>query len=283
MKKGAGAERGRDGAAKKMRAEHEAMVKKLREAVANGELSAEEMKRKVAAHRRAIGEEMKAAEKKGAAEKMRRGAAKSREAAEKMRRGVAKSREAAEKKAANGRKAADLPRVSDAFKDKSEEAERRYAEALERFTEAVKSGEMTKAEATEKWEAMQEQRGGKEKKADKKAGPSPEMVWQRIERAVKNGDLTEEEAKKRYMEWEKRYGGEKEAKKARDVSGKEQLERMRKRLDAAVERGDMTKKEAKQKWAELRKQMGADKKAGKQRAKRKKAPAQKSKKRDGDR
>ena len=29
--------------------------------------------------------------------------------------------------------------------------------------------------------------------------------------------------------------------------------------------------------------MGADKKAGKQRAKRKKAPAQKSKKRDGDR
>lgn len=249
MKKGAGAQRGRDGAAQKMRAEHEAMVKKLREAVANGELSAEDMKRKVAAHRRAIGEKMKAAEKKGA----------------------------------KGRKAVDLPRVSDAFKDKSEEAERRYAEALERFTEAVESGEMTKAEATEKWEAMQEQRGGKEKKADKKAGPSPEMVWQRIERAVKNGDLTEEEAKKRYMEWEKRYGGEKEAKKARDVSGKEQLERMRKRLDAAVERGDMTKKEAKQKWAELRKQMGADKKAGKQRAKRKKAPAQKSKKRDGDR
>ena len=269
MKKGAGAERGRDGAAQKMRAEHEAMVKKLREAVANGELSAEDMKRKVAAHRRAIGEKMKAAEKKGAAEKMRRGAA--------------KSREAAEKKAAKGRKAADLPRVSDAFKDKSEEAERRYAEALERFTEAVKSGEMTKAEATEKWEAMQKQRGGKEKKAAKKAGPSPEMVWQRIERAVKNGDLTEEEAKQRYMEWEKRYGSEKEAKKARDVSGKERLERMRKRLDAAVERGDMTKKEAKQKWAELRKQMGADKKAGKQRAKRKKAPAEKSKKRDGDR
>ena len=249
MKKGAGAERGRDGAAQKMRAEHEAMVKKLREAVANGELSAEDMKRKVAAHRRAIGEKMKAAEKKGA----------------------------------KGRKAVDLPRVSDAFKDKSGETERRYAEALERFTEAVKSGEMTKAEATEKWEAMQKQRGGKEKKAAKKAGPSPEMVWQRIERAVKNGDLTEEEAKQRYMEWEKRYGSEKEAKKARDVSGKERLERMRKRLDAAVERGDMTKKEAKQKWAELRKQMGADKKAGKQRAKRKKAPAEKSKKRDGDR
>ena len=74
-----------------------------------------------------------------------------------------------------------------------------------------------------------------------------------------------------------------EAKKARDVSGKEQLERMRTRLDTAVERGDMTEKEAKQKWAELRKQMGADKKAGKQRAKRKQAPAKKSKKRDGDR
>ena len=226
MKKGAGAQRGRDGAANKMRAEHEAMVKKLREAVANGELSAEEMKRKVAAHRRAIGERMKAAEKKGA-------------------------------------KAGD----------------KRYEAAVKRLTEAVERGEMTKEEATEKWEAMQEQRGGKEKKA----GPSPEMVWQRIERAVKNGDLTEEQAKQRYMEWEKRYGSEKEAKKARDVSGKEQLERMRERLDAAVERGDMTKKEAKQKWAELRKQMGAQKKAGKQRAKRKKSSAKKSKKRDGDR
>ena len=102
-------------------------------------------------------------------------------------------------------------------------------------------------------------------------------------RAVKNGDITEEQAKQRFMEWEKRYGGEKKADKARDASGKKQLERMRKRLDVAVERGDMTKKEAKMKWAELRKEMGAKNKTTKQRAKRKKGPAKESKKGDGDR
>ncbi len=226
--------RGAGDAMEKMKAEHQSFMREMAEMVKAGKLSREEMQRKVQAHRRAIGEKMEAAEKKGAAEKMRRGAAEGRDAA-----------------------------------------------VLKRLKKAVEDGTLTKEDAAERYEAWE-----KKAKADqggKKATANAEMVWQRIERAVKNGDITEEQAKQRYLEWEKRNGGEKKAGKARDVPGKEQLERMRKRLDAAVERGDMTKKEAKQKWVELRKQMGADKKAGKQRAKRKKAPAKKSKKRDGDR
>lgn len=247
MKKGAGAERGREGAMEKMRAEHESFVREMTEMVKAGKLSREDMQRKVQAHRRAIGEKMKGAEKKGA----------------------------------KGRKAVDdLPRVSDAFKGKSDDA------MLQRLKKAVDSGRMTAAQAEERFDAWKKQGDAKKggaKKGDKKSDPSKDMAWQRLERAVKNGDLTEEQAKQRYMEWEKRSGGEKETKKAGEASGKEQLERMRERLDTAVERGDMTEKEAKQKWAELRKQMGADKKATKQRAKRKQAPAKKSKKRDGDR
>ena len=167
-------------------------------------------------------------------------------------------------------------------------------EALYReLIEMVKAGKLSREDMQRKVEAHRrgigEKMRGAEKKGDKKADPSKDMVRQRLERAVESGDLTEEQAKQRYMEWEKRSGGAKaeagsdkksQSKRTRKSKGSSNPKGM---LDQAqlrdlVERGVMTKEQAKERWERFQKEMDAKKgqqKAGEKGKKKKKRKAPK--------
>lgn len=258
----------RDGVAERI----EAVGRRLRAAVAAGEMTEEEARR--AGRERIAQIEARAKDVRGDAG---RGASDAERRIEEVRRRVRaaveagemtpeEARAAAQERIAGIRarmqKAEQKPQARDgaAAKMKAE-----YEASVRKLTEMVKAGKLSREDMQRKLEARRRGIAKKMEQAKKKGGKqakvSPEAVWQRIERAVKNGDLTEREAKQRFMEWEKRFGAEKgAAKDGRGADSKARLQAMRKRLDEAVERGDMTKKEAKQKWRELRKQMAAKKK-----------------------
>ena len=179
--------------------------------------------------------------------------------------------------------------AGDAMEKMKAEHEALYRELIE----MVKAGKLSREDMQRKVEAHRrgigEKMRGAEKKGDKKADPSKDMVRQRLERAVESGDLTEEQAKQRYMEWEKRSGGAKaeagsdkksQSKRTRKSKGSSNPKGM---LDQAqlrdlVERGVMTKEQAKERWERFQKEMDAKKgqqkagEKGKKKKKKRKAP-----------
>ena len=177
-------------------------------------------------------------------------------AAIKKRAGSAASKQRDDK----GTKKSKRRGAGDAMEKMKAEHEALYSELIE----MVKAGKLSREDMQRKVEAhrrgISEKMRGAEKKGDKKADPSKDMVRQRLERAVESGDLTEEQAKQRYMEWEKRSGGAKKGEK----KSKDTPDRRWQRLEQAVKNGDMTEAEAKQKYAEWEKgakaKTGSDKK-----------------------
>jgi len=183
-------------------------------------------------------------------------------AAIKKRAGSAASKQRGDK----GTKKSKRRGAGDAMEKMKAEHEALYRELIE----MVKAGKLSREDMQRKVEAHRrgigEKMRGAEKKGDKKADPSKDIVRQRLERAVESGDLTEEQAKQRYMEWEKRSGGAKaeagsDKKSQRKRNTKDAIDpgAMRARLGEAVERGVMTKEQAKERWERFQKEMGQEK------------------------
>ena len=222
--------RGAGDAMEKMKAEHESFVREMAEMVKAGKLSREDMQRKVAAHRRAIGEKMKAAEKKGAAEKMRRGAAEGRDAAvlERLKKAVedgtltkkaaAERYEAWEKKAKadkGGKKAGPSPEM-----------------VWQRIERAVKNGDLTEEQAKQRYMEWEKRYGGEKeaKKARDVSGKEQlERMRKRLDAAVERGDMTKKEAKQKWAELRKEMGAGKKAGKQRAKRKKAPAEKSKKR------------------------------------------------------
>ncbi|MEC8252234.1 MAG: M56 family metallopeptidase [Planctomycetota bacterium] len=220
MKKGAGAERGREGAMEKMRAEHESFVREMTEMVKAGKLSREDMQRKVQAHRRAIGEKMEASEKggdaapKGGDDAMLQRLKKAVDSG-RMTPAQAEERFDAWKKQGDAKK-------GDAKKGGAKKGGKTYRKeedmVWQRLEQAVKNGDLTEEQAKQRYMEWEKRRDGE--KETKKAGETSgkeqlERMRKRLDTAVERGDMTEKEAKQKWAELREQMGADKKAGKQR--------------------------------------------------------------------
>lgn len=124
------------------------------------------------------------------------------------------------------------------------------AETSARIRLAVAKGEMTEEEGKAKWAEMMEKK--QSPLADVK-----EFDWkaakERFESAVERGEITREEADAKYLAIRKRLAGEEKG--DRGDSNRFDWEGVKKRIDAAVERGDLSKEEAELRLRDMRRRM----------------------------
>ena len=180
-KQGAGGPAGSPAALEKMKREHSALVKKLREAVAAGELSREDMQKKVLAHRQQIAAKMKGGDRKAAAKQtdkspMRLRLERAVEQGKMTEAEAKKAFAAAQKKQpqASAKKAAAQAKRAPKMTDADVTARMKAMKA--RLDAAVERGDMTKKEAKQRWARLRKQMAAKnaagKPQAEKKQAPA---------------------------------------------------------------------------------------------------------------
>ncbi|MBN2128259.1 MAG: hypothetical protein JW741_02140 [Sedimentisphaerales bacterium] len=228
--------------------DYEAVGRRLRAAVAAGELTGEQARTMLGALRKAgaAGKDQGADRAKAYLVKVKKELAAAVEAGEISREDAAKRYEAAEKgireRMAAGRAQRGERRIS----------REDLAKAAGEIRKAIAEGKITKEQGRAKLGAMRKMIG---EKSESTAGR--EVDWERIKKridgAVKSGQMTREQADAKYREIRKRMARENQGE---DKRGK--YESVERRIKAALEAGKITPEQARKKLQAYRKRMGRE-------------------------
>ena len=125
-----------------------------------------------------------------------------------------------------------------------------YAEAVEKMTEMVKAGKITRQQMQERLDGMRREMTGASRTRTISREEYAE-AQRKMQAMVEKGEISEEDMKRRLGEMRKMIGRNNTDGEA---SKEEYMERIGERLKAAVESGKMTRAEAREKFNEMEKE-----------------------------